>query len=37
MVGRTALEMVEKKVARIARVAIEDERNFMIGIENVER
>ncbi len=29
--------MVEKKVARIARVAIEDERNFMIGIENVER
>jgi len=39
VVGRTALEMVEKKVARIARVAIlvEDERDFMIGIENVGR
>ncbi len=37
MVGRTALEMVEKKVARVARVAIENERNFMIGIENVRR
>lgn len=29
--------MVEKKVARVARVAIEDERNFMIGTENVGR
>ncbi len=37
MVGRTALEMVEKKVARVARVTIENERDFMIGIENVGR
>ena len=29
--------MVEKKVARIARVTIEDERDFMIGIEDVGR
>jgi len=39
VVGRTALKMVEKKVARVARVTIlvENERNFMIGIENVGR
>ncbi len=29
--------MVEKKVARVARVTIEDERDFMIGIEDVGR
>ncbi len=29
--------MVEKKVARVARVTIENERDFMIGIENVGR
>ncbi len=29
--------MMEKKIARVTRVAIEDERNFMIGIENVGR
>ncbi len=31
--------MVKKKIARIARVTIlvEDERDFMIGIENVGR
>lgn len=35
--GRTALEMVEKKVVSVAKVAVEDERNFMIEIENLER
>jgi len=39
VVERTTLEMVKKKIARIARVTIlvEDERDFMIGIENVGR